>query len=43
MFISFGLIAIELAAYIAIVKFFPILSGASPAGNAPKPGGALAS
>jgi Ni/Fe-hydrogenase subunit HybB-like protein len=47
MFISFGLIALELAAYIAIVKWFPILGGparpVSPVGNASQPGGALAS
>jgi Ni/Fe-hydrogenase subunit HybB-like protein len=31
MFITFGLIAIELAIYVAVVKTFPILSGRQPA------------
>ena len=47
MFISFGLIALELVAYITIVKFFPILAGparpAATAGIASRSGNALAS
>jgi hypothetical protein len=40
MFVTFGLVAFEVMAYLIVVKMFPILGGASPATAGPGHGGA---